>query len=566
MITRLNKLLLISLLGPVLLGQRAGANTVEVDANILAGTTNVWVATNTYLLKKVIFVETNAVLKIEPGTVIKGATGTNVSGASPGITPLISALIVQRGGKLFAEGTAARPIVFTYDGDDVNDPNDVPLYTSGQWGGVVLLGQAVINGAFNAAGNMATPKYEVYEGLTDVVTNGAAIYRFGGTNDNDSSGVLRYVSIRHSGINLSANREFNGLTMGAIGRGTTLEHIEVYSCSDDGFEWWGGTCNARYLVAAFCDDDGFDFDQGFRGDLQFLFAIQRPNVDVDFGNEPRGIETDGDVANVNDPTQAAFDLPVTQWRGYNITLIGPGLASGNFGIISRDDSGPNVFNSVVTEFGTGLRIDLDGLQAIRIPGIDGSSNSAPFAFGYGDFRHNLFNVTTPGSGADVIFTNAAVRKNDLGNPLLAGVSRTNNYGLDPRPAPASPVFTNLAAIPATGYLQQTCYRGAFDLANWADWAAINLLGFMTTNGSTRLPQALTFPVEYSSVTTTSNAFLVSYPTSMGQYYQVQTTTNFASPTSWIELSRTRGTGSIITNTFALNPDQQRYFRVRLVCD
>src|SRR4249920_1120718 len=180
----------------------------------------------------------------------------------------------------FAEGTARHPIIFTADVDDTTLPDDMPIWgptARGLWGGVVILGKTVINGAIDAGGNAASPKYEVYEGLPDLIVGGEALLRMGGTDDNDNSGILRYVSIRHGGAALFPNKEINGLSMGAVGRGTTIEFVESYCAADDGFEFFGGTVNTRYLVSSFNDDDSFDTDMGYRGTNQFWFAIQAPD-------------------------------------------------------------------------------------------------------------------------------------------------------------------------------------------------------------------------------------------------------------------------------------------------
>ena len=197
-----------------------GAN-ITVTADIAAETSVTWYATNTYLLNTVVYVQTNAVLVIEPGTVIRGGTNAANLIAKPGIPNLVSALWVTRGGKLYATGTVTKPIIFTMEGDDVNNPNDIPPTLTGQWGGVVLMGQATINSAFDVAGNVANPVYDVYEGVTSAGPN--LEHRFGGSNDADSSGALRYVSIRHTGNQFAPDRELNSLTMGGVGSGTIIE-------------------------------------------------------------------------------------------------------------------------------------------------------------------------------------------------------------------------------------------------------------------------------------------------------------------------------------------------------
>ncbi|HSH16017.1 MAG TPA: hypothetical protein VLD18_08290, partial [Verrucomicrobiae bacterium] len=293
------------------------AAIVPVTGDVVADTT--WYSTNSYLLQTVVYVKSNATLTIEPGTVIQGATTGLLS--RPGIPNLVSALWVTRGAKLHAVGTADRPIIFTFDGDNVNSAIDVPFNTSGQWGGIVLCGRARINSAADTAGNVANPKYEIFEGTSD--PNGTGEHIFGGADDEDNSGTLRYVSIRYPGTLFAANRELNGLTMGGVGKGTDISFVEVFNSSDDGFEWWGGCVNTHHLVAAFCEDDDFDTDQGYRGTNQFWFGIKPP---WNGSTDSRGFETDGDLNQ-----SASGEAPKSQWAVHNATLIGRGRTVTGFG-------------------------------------------------------------------------------------------------------------------------------------------------------------------------------------------------------------------------------------------
>jgi hypothetical protein len=170
-------------------------------------------------------------------------------------------------------------------------------------------GKARINKAVNAAGDAATPKYEVYEGLEDLQINGQNVHRFGGANDDDNSGVLRYVSIRHGGQRLSPDKEINGLSLGGVGRGTTIEYVEAVSFADDGFEFFGGTVNTKYLVSAFNDDDAFDTDMGWSGKNQFWFAIQSND------RRDNGSEQNGEPNERNDGT----GVPVATYEIHNAT-------------------------------------------------------------------------------------------------------------------------------------------------------------------------------------------------------------------------------------------------------
>jgi hypothetical protein len=441
----------------------ARADLVTVTNDIAAETTNTWYATNTYLLNTVVYVQTNATLIIEPGTVVKGGTNAANLIAREGIPNLVSALWVTRGGKLYATGTVDKPIILTMEGDDVNDPNDIPPTVTGQWGGVVLMGRATINSAFDIAGNGADPVTDVYEGVTSEGPNQE--HRFGGSDDGDSSGALRYVSIRHTGSQFAQDKELNSLTMGGVGSGTIIEYVESFASSDDGFEWWGGTVSARHLVAAFCEDDDFDTDQGYRGTNQFWFGIKPPwNGSAD----SRGLETDGDTSQ----TILGDRLPFSQWTVYNATLIGRGTNNVSFGggtgWNARDEAAPNVFNTVFAEFNKGLLLDTDGLYHW--------TNSPALA----DARNNVWDVATNSASTNGDFVFSEVnRTNTVEAALLGGISYTNDVaGLDPRPQAGSPALNNVlpgAPVP-------TAYRGAFSgpFDNWADgWTALSQLGFLS---------------------------------------------------------------------------------------
>lgn len=295
---------------------------IEVtDASINAGETFTMTADNEYLLDGLVFAEEGATVVIEAGTVIRARTVPN-SGDNT------SALIITRGAHIMAEGTAAAPIIFTAEVDDLANPSDLTWQDRGLWGGLILLGRATTNRGIEGQ----------IEGIPTTEARGA----YGGDDDHDNSGVVRYVSIRHGGAELGAGNEINGLTCGAVGDGTVIEHVEVFSNLDDGFEWFGGTVNTRNLVAAFCADDSFDWDEGWRGKNQYWFAIQ----DTDFAG--RTAEMDGGTVQ---ETAEPFATPYIS----NATFIGPGVQSfpegdGASMLIFRDNSGGKYLNSIFTEY------------------------------------------------------------------------------------------------------------------------------------------------------------------------------------------------------------------------
>ncbi|MBC8003608.1 MAG: hypothetical protein H7X97_13565, partial [Opitutaceae bacterium] len=459
------KTILTTLAAVALLGSgTARAELVNVTTDIAAGTTNDWYATNTYVLRTAVYVRSNAVLNIEAGTVVKGAT--NVILSRPGIPNAVSALWVTRGGKLNAIGTTAKPIIFTAEGDDVNNPNDMPYNAMGLWGGVVLLGHGQLNSIDPASPKFggSAPYVDRYEGCDGDGPNGEHLY--GGTNDSDSSGILRYVSIRYPGYVFATAKELNGLSMGAVGSGTEIEYVEVLNSQDDGFEFWGGTVNTRHLIAAFCDDDDFDTDAGYRGTNQFWFGIKPTWTG---SGDSRGFETDGDY------NQAVFnEAPISRWTVYNATLIGRGtgetLATRKTAWSPRDEPAANVVNSIFTEWNSGLRMEGDALYHY--------TNSPTL----GNALNNIWNVintldsaTTP--RGDFLFSDVN-RSNTVVNPLLGGISYTNNAGLNPRPQAGSPALSNVLA----GAPVPVAYRGAFSgpSDNWADgWTALATMGFLT---------------------------------------------------------------------------------------
>ena len=231
---------------------------IVITDNISTNTT--WTKDNVYQLGGRITVEDGATLTIEPGTVIKGEVGTGANA---------TALLVARGGKLMAEGTANEPIIFTSVADEIvsgqtASPNLDPDQ-NGLWGGVIVLGRAPIS-ASNDNGDVSEIQIE---GIPTSDPNGL----YGGNNPADNSGVLKYVSIRHGGANIGAGNEINGLSLGGVGTGTVVENIEVVANQDDGVEWFGGTVNVKNVFVWNVGDDGIDTDQAWSGELDNFLVV-----------------------------------------------------------------------------------------------------------------------------------------------------------------------------------------------------------------------------------------------------------------------------------------------------
>ena len=210
------------------------SDVIELTGDISADKT--LDASKKYVLKGFVFVTKGAKLTIPAGTVVMGDR------ASKGT------LVITRGSKIDAQGTATKPVVFT-------SSQAVGARQAGDWGGIVILGKAPIN----ASGSEA----KLEGGLTP--TSGGAEKEYiwyGGSDAADNSGSIVYARIEFAGIALSPDNELNSLTMGGVGSGTKLSYIQVYRAGDDAFEWFGGTVNADHLVASYTWDDDFDTDFG----------------------------------------------------------------------------------------------------------------------------------------------------------------------------------------------------------------------------------------------------------------------------------------------------------------
>ncbi|MEN6619019.1 MAG: hypothetical protein ABFC28_05930 [Rikenellaceae bacterium] len=229
-----------------------------------------------YVMKGWIYVTNGATLTIESGTVIKGDKETK------------AALIVEMGGKIVAQGTDDAPIVFTS-----NQP--AGSRKPGDWGGIIICGKARNN-------------------KTEMIIEGGPRSKHGGDNDADNSGVLSYVRIEFAGYPFKTDQEINGLTMGSVGNGTKIDHVQVSYSNDDSYEWFGGTVDAKYLIAYHGWDDDFDTDNGFRGRIQFALGIRNPKI-ADKSNS-NGFESDN---NSDGTTQSPITKPVFS----NMTIVGP---------------------------------------------------------------------------------------------------------------------------------------------------------------------------------------------------------------------------------------------------
>jgi hypothetical protein len=233
--------------------QYDSTSDVYVSANITSNTT--WESGRIYILTTRIAVVSGVTLTIEPGTIIKGEAGTGANA---------TCLIIARGATLMAEGTATQPIIFTSIADEIvpgqiASPNLDPDL-KGLWGGLLILGNAPIS---------ADAASMQIEGIPASDQNGL----YGGTSATDNSGVIKYISIRHGGTNIGEGNEINGLTLGGVGSGTTIQNVEILANQDDGVEFFGGTVNVTNLIAWNVGDDAIDTDQAWSGTLTNFIVI-----------------------------------------------------------------------------------------------------------------------------------------------------------------------------------------------------------------------------------------------------------------------------------------------------
>ncbi|MGK0309584.1 MAG: hypothetical protein ACJAYS_000404 [Lentimonas sp.] len=502
------KKLLISTFAASSLFAVANAQTL-VSSDISSDTT--WGnATNPspIILDGTIFVKNDAALTILPGTVVRGqprfAAGT---AGAPG------SLVVTQSGQIFASGNASNEIIFTtaavdndsngipddrnndefldtypgfesdgvtvssnpifYDADPKNAPldtvavGDIPgaaargqvLLSSNNalWGGLVILGNAPTNLGGAASG---IAKIGFIEGL--LATSDA---RYGGNLPNDNSGVLRYVSVRHGGDQLGDSNEINGITLGGVGYGTTIEFCEVYNTFDDGFEFFGGTVNTNNLVVTFAGDDQFDGDQGWTGQNQFWVAVLPYDNIGDSGGD-KSFEFDGTDGDKNVDFSGVV-TPFPNYAIYNATTVGNSAATGvstaqNGTIDLKSDYSGQIFNSIIVNTGASVAVSVSTGNPVTIDYCTfddvaaGSSSVVAVAAGSN-------NVVNSASFSGLVGEDAAVIGGINLRPILAFVGVTSDL------------------VVPNGY-QQVSFRGAVDPntaagATWtANWTALSESG------------------------------------------------------------------------------------------
>ena len=411
-------------------------------------------ASKKYLLKGQVFVNAGQTLTIPAGTVIMGDKASK------------AALIINVGGKIDAQGTATSPIVFT-------SAQAVGARDEGDWSGVILLGKAKTNWA-------TTP---TIEGITPAVS-------YGGSDDADNSGIMKYVRIEFAGIALSPNNETNGLTFGGVGSGTTIDYVQNSFGGDDSFEWFGGSVNCKHLVSYAAWDDDFDTDNGFSGQVQFGLAVRDPFQADQSGSN--GFESDNDA-------NGSILTPITSATFVNMTLFGPigdttKAISGNHqsGAHIRRSSKMGLYNSALVGFKETIRLQ-DAATApvlknnIAINAGFNKSTATTYLGGAGNatIYTNLMNLwvadnqpsnitgtVTDATNTVKNLTNAAYTTKLTAAGLNSNLFVENNasYPANPNFAVTSGTLASSNVATPAGF-ETVAFSGAFGATDWTDnWA------------------------------------------------------------------------------------------------
>ncbi len=396
-------------------------------------------AINKNFLSGFVYVKDGVTITIEAGAVIKGVLGSKGS------------LIIERGGKIIAQGTSAKPIVFT-------SASPVGSRSYGDWGGLVLCGEAPTN------------KHDVTTGIG--IAEGGIGSSYGGSNPDDNSGILSYVRIEFAGIPLSAtpNSEINGLTLYAVGKNTQIDHIQVSYSGDDSYEWFGGSVNCKYLIAFAGQDDDFDTDNGYIGNVQFAVSLRNP--DKADQSESNGFESDNDA-------DGSVLTPITAPVFSNISVFGPTSVSNSYEVLFksgaqiRRGSRLSIFNSVFAGWPVGLYIDgakgdspqQAAANALRIENTILAAVTTKFKAASADDRWAI------ADSVQVYFEKTS--RKDTVYSSMSDIGYTSNFTLtSPNFLPSAgsvllsgALFTNSKLTTST-FFETVSYRGAFGTSNW----------------------------------------------------------------------------------------------------
>lgn len=319
--------------------QAASYPSITVSGDITTNTT--WTNDKIVYLDGRVIIQSPAELTIQPGTVIKGKAGSESNAA---------VLIVGVGAKIHASGTASQPIIFTSEDDNIipgqiESPN-LTVNNKGLWGGVIILGDAPISPSTGTTAEI--------EGIPA----GTPGTTYGGNDNSDNSGEFQYCSIRHGGVIIGAGNEINGLTMGGVGNGTTVDHVEVYANLDDGIEFFGGSVNVSDAIVVKIDDDSYDVDQAYSGTVSNFMAIISPTADGD------AFEIDGPEGSSNNTGTFTFD------KGY---IVGASGNTSNDYAVFKSNAQGTLQNVHFTNFNAVAKVKVNGSGAYA--NYDGTGSS-----------------------------------------------------------------------------------------------------------------------------------------------------------------------------------------------
>lgn len=418
----------------------------------------------TYMFDGLVYVEEGSVLNIPAGTLIRFKN-------SPSTGDNTSALFITKGAKIMAEGTKDEPIIFTAELDDLSY-GVLKKEDNGQWGGLVILG--------NAPAEKGGSTSIQIEGIDSEETRG----QYGGSTADDNSGVLKYVSIRYTGIGFTSGNELQGLTLGGVGSGTTVDYIDIFSSADDGIEIFGGTVNIKHVSVAFSTDDDFDFDLGYKGNAQFLFSIMRSDED--------GYDHAGEWDGASPDDAALYSAP----NIFNATMIGPGQdATGrDKALLWRENFAGKLGHSILVDYPSkGLEVQdlgtgkVDCLQKMTDGELE-ILNNIWSSFKGVSTTDDLIKITSKDGDDNPITprepeaTTLKAELTDNNNTVsetsvINGISRDADGGLDPTPSISD--FGDVATALPEG-IESTDYKGAFAPGeNWlADWSSLAKFGFL----------------------------------------------------------------------------------------
>jgi hypothetical protein len=442
--------------------QAAAPDTVEIRDGAVTATTN-WTSDHIYRMHGKVFVRSGSVLNIQAGTLVLADSRQDSA----------TILVVSRGGRIYARGTASQPILFTSELDNLGFKGALANtnLNRGMWGGIAILGRAPNNtpgGVSNLAGDIT--------GDTTLLSYGDSL----APNPHDNSGALSYVSIRYTGI---ADRStIIALQFCSVGDSTQVDHIESYVSNEDGFDLLGGTVNLKYIASSYSAGDAFYYSNGYQGKVQYIFTIQN----IIPGGASNGVNTKIESADT-------LAKPVSIGQIWNATYISTGDSTGKsylntytgkykYALVYKKDGAGTFANSIVSEcpYG-GIFVDTSVLKdQPKSKTSDSLGHSLVIANNIWNRIGNGDSLAGVAMGLPFLATYLAANHNDVVDPVLGGISWSQDKKLDPRPSPTGPAYQNVGIVPAGGFFDQTTYRGAFGKDNWlAGWSALSMGGYFT---------------------------------------------------------------------------------------